>query len=268
MPDTIPTDSTSQLPSAADLEQLRRRLADVLGEPDLQTLEPHWLQLMQEGAIVTLHIGRWRGEKEFGAHEIGIPTSQTERTQRLQAWFRLGAKRLLPRRYLSRLESIDSNARKWLARCGMATYWGVFVPADIYPRWKARHQERYEAPYFALRDEIYTNYTAIVEEVLGEYRAILRDNYDRLCRQDRAFRSTNPNKDTYVTAALLHIRGLMPTAEAVRDSFYFRTELAYIPSPLCWRTIWPRPQRKRRMRAPWRSCAAKSTRRRCARRRR
>src|SRR5262249_40494418 len=84
---------------------------------------------------------------------------------------------LRPRRYLSRLESIDSNARKWLARCGMAPYWGTFVPADIYPRWKEVNQERYETPYFAIRDEIYANYRAIVEEVLAEYRAISRDNY-------------------------------------------------------------------------------------------
>jgi hypothetical protein len=231
MPAAFTPDATPQLPTASELEQLRQRLADLMGEPDLKTLEPQWLKLMQQGAIVTLHLGRWRGEKEFNAHEIGIPTSQADRTQRLNAWFRLGAKRLLPRRYLSRLESIDSNARKWLARCGMATYWGVFVPAEIYPRWKEVNQERYETPYFAIRDEIYANYAAIVEEVLAEYRAISRDNYARLCRQDKTFRAAHPSKDAYVAEALLAIRSLIPPAEQVRDSFYFTVELTYIPLP-------------------------------------
>src|SRR4051794_37019060 len=106
MPAAFASEATPQLPTASELEQLRRRLADLMGEPNLKTLEPHWLQLMQQGAIVTLHLGRWGGEKESTAHEIGTPPSQAARTARLHTCSRRGAKPLLPRRYLSRLESL------------------------------------------------------------------------------------------------------------------------------------------------------------------
>ena len=150
--------ATPQLPSASELAQLRVKLAGIIGEPNLQILEPAWVNLMREGVIVTLHAGRWRAEREFNLEELGVAARDNADGERLRKWFRLGSKRLLPARYLSRLDSLDTNARKWLTTCGMKTYWGTFVPADVYPRWKEAHQLRYEQPYFAERDEIYRNY--------------------------------------------------------------------------------------------------------------
>ena len=60
------------LPEQSALARLRDTLRDILGEPNLKTIEPAWLEKMREGVIVVLHIGRTRGECELHEQECHL----------------------------------------------------------------------------------------------------------------------------------------------------------------------------------------------------
>jgi hypothetical protein len=82
-----------------------------------------------------------------------------------------------------------------------------------------------------LRDEIVSNYDAIVAEVCDEHGKLARDAYYRLVRQDKEFRTRHPDPERYASERIALVRNRIPTAEAFRDSFYYTVELSYIPLP-------------------------------------
>lgn len=225
------TPTNSQLPSQSELERLRRNLAEILGEPNLKTIEPEWIAKMRDGALTTLHIGRWGGTTEAEDSDFGLVTTRQDKAARRQAWLQYGAKLLLPRRYLTRLGSIDTSARKWLARCALRTYWGYFLTTEVYPQWKARNEEQYRRPYLALRDEIVADYPAIVTEVLAEHRKLALDAYEANSRREREFRLRHPSAKAWAAEQVEKARRAIPSAERIRDSMYFEVELAFIPLP-------------------------------------
>jgi hypothetical protein len=75
----------------------RLALAEALGEScaAIQVTNPRWLQLMPEGVLVSLHIGRWRARTRLAWRDLGIeldPDSAAE----MQRVIDLGHKKLLP----------------------------------------------------------------------------------------------------------------------------------------------------------------------------
>jgi hypothetical protein len=221
---------TATLPDSAELARLQANLTEILGEPNLKSLEADWLAKMLNGVIINLSIGRLGCRAHLTDQDLGIAHRKKQQAARWQAWYDLGDALLLPRRYATALDSKESSARKWLATCASRTYWGSYVAAPAYPRWKEGN-ERYKAEYFALRDEIGAHYEAIGTEVCAEHGELARDAYDRLCRQDKEFRTRHPDPDHYVTERVALVRSRIPTVERFRDSFYYTVELSYIPLP-------------------------------------
>src|SRR5689334_16595687 len=146
-----PSVRTTALPDPAELARLRANLGEILEEPDLKSLEADWLAKMLNGVIISLSIGRIGCKAALTDLDLGIAHRKTQSRERRQAWYDLGDALLLPRRYATALDSKESSARKWLATCASRTYWGYFLAADAYQRWKEGN-ERYKAEYFALRD--------------------------------------------------------------------------------------------------------------------
>ena len=118
---------------------VRLALAQALGEdPEAITAtNPRWLELMREGVLVRLHIGRWRARTTLRWRDLGVVPGQGEEEQVLHELLELGHKYLLPRDDVRALDSADSSARKWLERNAFRTYWGFFVPVTAYAEWKA-----------------------------------------------------------------------------------------------------------------------------------
>ena len=229
-PGAPPTLGTATLPDPAELARLRANLTEILGEPNLKALEENWLAKMLNGVVVTLSIGRMGCRAHLTDQDLGIAHKKRQQQERRQAWYNLGDALLLPRRYAAALDSKESTARKWLVTCASRTYWGWWVSAEAYTRWKEGN-ERHKTDYFNLRDEIVSNYDAIVAEVCEEHGKLARDAYYRMCRQDKEFRTQHPDPDRYASERIAIIRNRIPTAEAFHDSFYYTVELSYIPLP-------------------------------------
>jgi len=208
------------------LERQRRAIAAALGEANIILVEPRWLSLMREGVIVTVRITRWRAVGKLSPADLGLPDD--EATDLIE----LGEKRLLPRRLMDALNSVESNARKCLARHAFATFWGYFVPAANYQQWKAEDAE-YQQKYMELRDQIVAGYDGIKAELLADYGAQARLAYRRLNLLDPASMTTTARREEqrFVQSFTDRIADLIPSKDTIKDSFSYTVGLSYVPLP-------------------------------------
>jgi hypothetical protein len=212
------------------LDELRRSLAGALNEdPELiKATSPHWLNLMKEGVLVELHIGRWRAKSRLTWADLGLEMEEAN-SKELDDIMALGYKKLLPVAVLKELDSIESAARKWLEKKTFRTYWGFFVPVTAYEEWKAKNEE-YRERYFAARDALVADYDQIVDSLDFTYRMAARNAYQRL-------RKLNPksvkglSEDEFARNFTYGILAHMETATTIQHSFYFTVELRYVPLP-------------------------------------
>jgi hypothetical protein len=213
------------------LEDLRQGLAEALNEDpeQIKAANPRWLQLMQEGVLVSLHIGRWRAKSRLTWHDLGIELDE-KADQELQEIVDLGHKKLLPASVLKELDSIDSAARKWLEKKAFRTYWGFFVPITAYEEWKQGNEEQKER-YFAARDRLVEEYDQVIDELLRGYRLAARGTYHRLKRLHPKAVKGFAGEDAFVETFLDGIEASLLSAIAIRESFYFDVELRYVPLP-------------------------------------
>ena len=211
--------------------ELRLALAEALGEaPEAITAtNPRWLQLMREGVLVRLHIGRWRARTSLRWRDLGLKPGRGEEERVLHELLELGHKFLLPREVVRELDSIDSSARKWLERCAFRTYWGFFVPVTAYAEWKGKNEE-FRQRYLAVRNRLAANYEDTVSQVLAKYQVAARAAYRRL-------RALHPDavqevgESEFAARFVEEISRHIPCRQAFYDSFYFEAELEYIPLP-------------------------------------
>src|SRR5690242_17047369 len=101
---------TASLPDPAEITRLQANLVEILGEPNIKSLEADWLAKMLNGVIVTLSIGRIGCTAALSEQDLGIAQRQKQQKERRQAWYDLGHALLLPRRYASALDSKESTA--------------------------------------------------------------------------------------------------------------------------------------------------------------
>lgn len=213
----------------SELERLHEALAEALGEdPEaIRATNPQWLQLMKEGVLVSLHIGRWRARARLTWDDLGIDINGDD--EELSDLMDLGQKKLLPANLIKELESIESAARKYLDKVAYRTYWGHFVPVTAYAGWKEKNDE-YRARYFAVRDRIVANYDDLMEEVLSSYRTAARQAYYRLSRLHPEAVSDILEED-FVEAFVSNVRLHLRSAAEIERSFYFDYELRHVPLP-------------------------------------
>ncbi len=209
----------------------RQSLADALGESfnDIQTKNPRWLSLMQEGVLVSLHIGRWRGKTKLDWGDLGVDIAPTV-VDEMQNIFDLGHKKLLPAELLKELDRIESGARKWLQKKAYKTYWGYFVPVTAYVEWKEKNEEL-QSRYFALRDRIVREYDEIVTRLLDDYRLAAAEAYRRLSVLSPMYVATFESEGAFVDAFIHSVETRIWSPEDIRASFYFNVELSYVPLP-------------------------------------
>jgi hypothetical protein len=212
-------------------DELRLTLAQALGEDpaSITATNPRWLQLMREGVLVRLHIGRWRARASLRWRDLGIAPGRGEEEQVLHELLELGHKFLLPRDDVRELDSIDSSARKWLERCAFRTYWGFFVPVTAYAGWKEKN-EAFHRQYLALRDRMAANYDETVARVLAKYHVAARAAYRRLqALHPGAVQELGPGE--FAVRFVEEVSRQIPSREAFYASFYFDVELEYVPLP-------------------------------------
>jgi hypothetical protein len=225
MTQQLVTPSASALSSLSTTPQETRRqhtIARVLGAQTFTTIP--WSRLMQEGAIVQLHIGRCRFSTRLLLEDMGIHIEDDTTREKVARWVILGEKRLLPETYMKALARIDGSARYALKEHAFQTELGSFVPITSYESWRTK-TEALREEYLALRDDIIANHRELTRQVLTEYETIAADTYQR-------FRQTHPDlvqesQQQFVASYCNRIADQIPTVERIRESFsftFFRVE--------------------------------------------
>src|SRR5579885_642643 len=212
-PSTVPSSTAPQ----GEETPRQRTVARLLGASSFATIP--WQRLLQQGALVELHIGRCRFSTRLLLEDIGIRIEDGTVREKLTRWLVLGEKRLLPQAYMQALSRIESSARYTLKEHAFRTALGNFVPETAYVAWRTK-TEALRDEYLALRDDIIAQYRHLVRQVLTDYEAIATDTYQRL-------RSTHPHlvsegQQQFVAAYCNRIAGQIPSIERIRASFSFQ----------------------------------------------
>jgi hypothetical protein len=215
---TLTTPSSVTSSSSTRMQETRRQqtVARVLGAETFTTIP--WQHLMQEGALIQLHIGRCRFSTRLLLEDMGIHIEEEATRDKLARCLILGEKRLLPKAYMKALARIEGSARYTLKEHAFQTELGNFVPVTSYVAWRTK-TEALREEYLALRDDIIANHRELVRQVLTDYEAIATDTYQRLL-------STHPElvsegQQQFVSSYCNRIAGQIPTAQRIRESFTF-----------------------------------------------
>lgn len=193
-------------------------------------------QLIKQGVLIDLQIGRWRAQTSLSLADIGVRFETPQAKEAASRVLRPGVRLLLPDGYRRRVDSIESCIRTTLSPAyaeshGARTYayktrWGAFIPATAFVEWKALFLT-WQAKYFTARDRIVDEYEAWTSEIANDYLLVAADTRERM----RKARLDVPEWDAMKEATLLWLRRSIPTPEAIRDSFVCSYDLAYIPTP-------------------------------------
>lgn len=204
----------------------KSELANILGilPQDLRQRESRWLDLMQEGVLVTLTVRRWRAQAKLDLADLGLTAQAGDLVDDL---LKLGSKQLLPSPLLRQLTATESAGRKTLARFGIPTHWGAFVPATAFQAWRAADQE-HMTRYFDLRDRIVADYETIVADLMADYQHAARLAFDRA---DRLAGVLPVSRSEFVQEFTQRVQALIPSPSAIYASFAWEHSFSYIPLP-------------------------------------
>lgn len=206
-------------------------LARILGEqPDkIQSRIGDWTAFMQEGVIVEIHIGRWRGLASLEENDLGLPFDNEHNAKLID----LGDKLLLPPEKAAKVQSLEVGARNFLRSKSTPTAWGWFLPVTAFEDVMTELKERKSA-YIAFGNSIADEYDAWKAELLEAYRGEARVAF----RRNRAFEQdgyyniqTIADEAEYIDRYTAAISAKIPSAETIRDSYRFDVELSYVPLP-------------------------------------
>ncbi len=213
---TTPSALVTSTPTSSQETRRQQTIARALGAETFTTIP--WSTLMQEGAIIQLHIGRCRFSTRLLLEDMGIHIEEDATREKVARWLILGEKRLLPEAYMKALARIEGSARYALKEHAFQTELGSFVPVTSYVAWRAK-TEALREEYLTLRDEIIAKHRELTRQVLAEYEAIAADTYQRL-------RQTHPelvheSQQQFVASYCNRIADQIPTVERIRESFSF-----------------------------------------------
>jgi hypothetical protein len=214
---TLKTSSTAHvLPPAGSCR--RQTIATILGERQFASI--NWRRLLQDGALVRLHIAGgslfWAG---LTYEDLGIRVEDNEVRQKLSRWVTLGKKRLLPEAYMKSLTHIESSARYTLKERSFRTELGAFVPSSAYLAWRDM-TEALKTQYEALRDDIIANHTPLTRAVLGEYEGIAAETYQRLHLVQPEL--LTEGRDPFIAHYCQRIASQIPSPDRIREKLDFK----------------------------------------------
>lgn len=214
------------------VKQTKAVLASALGvdEREIKTAPSRWLELLKEGVVVKVHMGRWRARTSLGFDDLGLHLNGEAKLY--DDLIVLGSKLLLDKETEKALVSIESQARQTPGKYGFETSFGVFIPATAYQPFMAE-MEALKARWFERADYLAANYASVIEPHLDKFSEAARVAYRRANRLqagiDLDYRYLP--EDQYVDRFMTRIRSLIPTPDSIRRSFTFEVELTFVPLP-------------------------------------
>lgn len=206
------------------MDKQQTALCKILGT-DVRRLPDQITTLLQKGVVIKLHIGRWRARATLDMEDLGLSTKEQDEL------IEMGTKRLLPKRFTTKLSSIETSSRSYLKSRAFKTVLGCFVSVDQYHDIRQRLDDK-RAEYMDVLSEIIDNYQSIRIKLTEDYTRLGRDAYRRkkglASSEELEILST---ESTFVERFVNRIISRLPTADEIATSFRFDIELSYIPLP-------------------------------------
>jgi hypothetical protein len=197
-------------------EVLRRRLT---------VISDRWADLMTQGILVDLDIGRPRIKTRLSPEDLGLVFDGSADAAR-QELLKLGDKLLLLASDVRALESLENQARQALEQASYKTIWGRFVPCTGYAQWK-EEDEGIQREYRALGERIAAGRQEWFPILLQEYRRLAEGIWNQIAASGGRVSS----REVFISRFLTEIECRIPTDEAIRKGFSYEMRLSYIPLP-------------------------------------
>jgi hypothetical protein len=229
----------AQVPLTA-LEEKRARIEAEVGESVASSgASAHELAAaIRDGVVCNVHIKRERFQTKTTAEEMGI--SHGVASQVLSG---LGNKLLAPKDVLGQMNSSDTMARNLLARFGLKTPWGRFIPTGNWPMFKVAF-EKQRACYFAAVDKLATmmedgshgvwlveQYTAFACDRWKYIKDSYRDGDLPCDAQGQDFKDMTLPPPGFVASVVDAAVARVPDVAVVRANASFRYVLNIIQAP-------------------------------------
>ncbi len=187
---------------------------------------PDWSKLAQEGAIVKMHVGRWRGKATLTMRDIGLVNDDAEANAAMAKLVQLGSRLLLPRRVVDELMRLETLSRNTLRRFSIQTLWGFFVPRKAYAAW-AEENERVRQRYLSYARWVADEWDGLTREVYDGYVALGWQNYRRL--RDAGVIGNDVERDEWVKNFAQRATSITPTAGGFLATVSYDWEVGYVP---------------------------------------
>jgi len=188
-----------------------------------RNVEEWIVALMNKGVVVSLEIKRWRANSKVSPDEVGIDDSKPEYSEYKEKYLTLGNKKLLPKRVLKEIASIENRARKNLEDHSIETVWGRFIPHTSFKEWKDNN-DGIRAEFFNKANEIATNWLPLGEEVINDYENFISSNYEDKTKHKEEIEETK-------RGLVEDLKREMITPEHFVFTFDYEVFFTYIPLP-------------------------------------
>ena len=217
----------------------KQEIARIMGveNPDeINVQNPNWSQMLKQGVTAKVHISRWRATTPLTHEFLGLYDLDSDSRKAEEELVKLGHIPLLPNSYPEdigrRLQSVETRSRQLIARFGIPTYWGNLILASQYQEFRDQ-ADAVRNEYYNLRDELYDNWKAIIDEVIDRTANHARLVYRRVQRltPEQTDRYDFENEDRFVDLTVRRVRQLIPDRDEVYLSFDWTLDLNYIPLP-------------------------------------
>ena len=220
-----------------ELEARRTRIEDTIGESvRVRGRNSEIAAAIRDGVICQVGIGFCRFRQRNTAEDFGLDPSISQKL-----FSGLGVRLLAPKNYLNRLNSLDTQARTLVARFGIKTPWGRFIPRANWARFK----HAFDSLRSEFMDTIHTLASKAEDGSLADW---VRETYQDFAQETwaKGVRNTwtpDPNwepgcyseHDTppqeYVDAIVTSALSKLPSAGYIRDCARFSYDLSIIQAP-------------------------------------
>ncbi len=189
---------------------------------------------IRDGVVCKVHIKRERFQTKTTAAEMGV--SRDVASQVLSG---LGNKLLAPKDILGQMNSADTMARNLLARFGIKTPWGRFIPTCNWAAFKEAFLHQREAYYSALARLITMMADGRHETwIIQQYTAFaydrwkyVRDNYEDSLHPAGSCSEMDAPPPGFISSVVDAARARIPDHAVVAASAEFSYELSVVQAP-------------------------------------
>lgn len=226
------TSGLIELPPQLRTERLNDQIAAMTQRIDAGLITPKTfrLDLLRQGVIAEVRVGRWRGTVILDERDLGIQISDDAK----KTLHNLGNRILMPAEMLRAADAIESRARRLIDpktnRALVATPLGAFIPVTAFPDIQQEFSDC-RADYLNLRDHWVRRLPETRTEMLAAYTAAAKEAWQRLTRENPYLYQNDYSEDAFIQQFLDRTVFNIPTAEQIRKSFYMEMRLFMVPLP-------------------------------------